>query len=1547
MRFVRAVTTGLMLAMLPCLAWAANLTVTVKDPAGAAIAGADVAAISFSSMGPVASSLVQTDGSGTAVLPLTSDLMYQIVAVKEGCLPSARDQMFNWTSSINAGTANATKEIQLRAATAADKTRDIKVTVTHSAAAGNMLFINLMNKGTYEPAGMGFFKSAGAGTVVCYVYGAPVSDDQNYPFQLDVFDPSSRMGNRIGVNNPAGAGINDVGTLNIGGGGGMAPPTRQVVTDEKMGDIAFEGVVKKAEDGAGIEGVNIDIHDNSSPNASNIHTQTDENGYFAFYQSADTANPIFVGGHDYSVNFMKQGRVGSWRQKTYANHRTTMTVTMSLATGKIKGIVNIVQQDSTGNIVKTVPIPQAMVNAWNDGMNYSVQNSTWMDFNPGMGNASEPVAKGRFLLEGLPSGRYQINIWSEFNNQPVNYNWGADGVSASGSNMGGGQGVSDWKDDLIVEIATMTSLYPRVYSAKTKAPVVNAGDDIVINMIKRPDGTNAITGTVTFVGTTSEIDPGDVLIIARQDYASDGVPPKSGFTVLQAADKTAANTYAYSITGLAEGTYRLEVKAANFGMKFDQDARTNENIVLGTGGKTSTTVNIKMAPAGVIQGFLRTPKGTIFIPSFGADYTGAWIDANSDMTNSWGSGQVDKDGKFKIEGVLPGQYSLRVNGNGSGYTYASATLQNVNVEANSTTSVEIPLRTGVRVRPVLSEQLPAEIAAVVQQNQGDMKIVFTPANEPLTAKNIDEVFRMGSGGGNMPNVIYYWGGSFQQVAIEPGAYNFYLTFEKRFPQNAENYSKCIIGRARNVVVDSSKQTDQSFQFGSSVTVQNIPLAVTVGTGTFSGTYAGVNTLRDADMAVIEKNFNLFLSYVPRVTLMDNDGNILATGMCTPAASIIMQLEGDKGGQGDSGFISKMREYMSSLSFGIAYLRPQASVKAVITTPNYPPLMRNVSISGTLTVNMDTDVGAGANITGAVRTAAGAPIVDATVRIRGRLLDRTVKTQADGSYLIPGLATGGYRLLVSADGYALDAEKVNVGTDNKLVNFVLTPCAGSISGTVYSQKFPYPLAVSGAKIVAYDDTANGLNPTKELAIYETVSANDGTYTIKPVIEGHTFKVALVVPGKSVQLLSAAVPATAGGAVTGIDFTYKSTAPKIKIVARPNADGTVTIAGESPKKLVALTAKANEGATYSETGAVATTVTKIGDKSYTVTLADKTKAYTVRFSADDGASIGTLDVVYNPNSLAQATANIDQEIVASGDIQLDSQGNDTSGLYISPGSITLGDNSIPSISMQKEKRDGSALTSGLPSASLASDIYRINLTMDGSQQNENKTMTLTVGYDPLLVGQDLSVLGISQYNATTGAWDPISGSPMVDPINGTVSMEVKSVTDAAGTSPSSRKYAAAQFNGKEYKITKKAPAATQQGIFIVSRAAAVAPTRTYSGSELEVFNTPNPFNLKSKTINLAAGASATTMTVDGTIIRFGVPTSLGLNVKAQFRIYNIAGELVRELDARDLITGNIDGGNYYYLEWNGRNTGGEKCASGVYLCVAEIGTVKKTIKMALVK
>ena len=110
------------------------------------------------------------------------------------------------------------------------------------------------------------------------------------------------------------------------------------------------------------------------------------------------------------------------------------------------------------------------------------------------------------------------------------------------------------------------------------------------------------------------------------------------------------------------------------------------------------------------------------------------------------------------------------------------------------------------------------------------------------------------------------------------------------------------------------------------------------------------------------------------------------------------------------------------------------------------------------------------------------------------------------------------------------------------------------------------------------------------------------------------------------------------------------------------------------------------------------------------------------------------------------------------------------------------------------------------------------------------------------------------------------------------------------------------------------------------------------DLEAYNFPNPFDLQLKTVTTIHGGGA--QTVRGTMVRVGVPP--GLSGQGRLRVFDATGREIRSIDM-----GQLSGGQSYYQGWDGRNDGGRDVASGLYIGLVEIGSKRRSFKMAVIK
>ncbi|MBD3271303.1 MAG: hypothetical protein GF384_02045, partial [Elusimicrobia bacterium] len=733
------------------LANAATLSVTVTDPNDAPIAGVDVYAITFGQNGPDVTNtkIGQTDANGLCQLTVTNNKEYNVFATAAGKMPSVRDQMMSWGENspfMEVGTADVAKAITLRDATAGDNVRDMRFKVKHNGGAtARMLMLHVQKKNNFEPAGFGVasIKSSANGGDYAYLYSVPTNETSK-AYELDVYIPEDDEGIHESIDHKDEAGINDLGTFDVTSGLGGRPAQQNY--GEGLGEVVYEGIVKDDDTGDPIADCQIHLHANSQQYPLELQTMSDSKGYFAFYENADTNNLLFEDGVDYFVDFMCQGYRGEFASFTYDITDPTTRVEKSLveATGIVKGVVKI----------NGTPCPEAWLNIWPDWQRSNHQSLNPYE-KPGMGFANARVDLGSFEITGIPTGRYIVEANTPFNNQPAQYNWGPDRTSGS---------QADWGDDLIVQINEAgASKYATVLNAadESAAPASvydSATKTLIVNIPLTATGNNSISGTITFTGGTAP-DPTQVLVMCREDFSDEGSQPNAGFTILRSQDLVSTGVYTYEIPNLPDGTYRVEVKAPNFGVVYKNGGEHNENITLST-AKPNATVNFNMEPSGTVLCSLRKPDGTLFRPTDGMNFVGASVNARGTDVQSWGYNEVRKNGQARIEGLLPGEYMLEVNGWGRSYDYATARLTNVTVKAGEVTTAEIPLKKGVRVNPVLSAALPDEILQMVAANEARMRVVYLPSSEKVSVKNIREVFK----DDDTTPAIYYWDGGWNVAA---------------------------------------------------------------------------------------------------------------------------------------------------------------------------------------------------------------------------------------------------------------------------------------------------------------------------------------------------------------------------------------------------------------------------------------------------------------------------------------------------------------------------------------------------------------------------------------------------------------------------------------------------------------------------------------------------------------------------------------------------------------------------------------------------------------
>ncbi|MBN1823884.1 MAG: hypothetical protein JW803_06170, partial [Endomicrobiales bacterium] len=483
---------------------------------------------------------------------------------------------------------------------------------------------------------------------------------------------------------------------------------------------------------------------------------------------------------------------------------------------------------------------------------------------------------------------------------------------------------------------------------------------------------------------------------------------------------------------------------------------------------------------------------------------------------------------------------------------------------------------------------------------------------------------------------------------------------------------------------------------------------------------------------------------------------------------------------------------------------------------------------------------------------------------------------------------------------------------------------------------------------YNETENVANPKKYNPAVASKTENDGAYRIPDIILANTYYVYAFVPERPVYFRRVYI---SSNSMTGIDFDIMPSTPTLKVtMKRTESQNVFRFIIESPRPLVAPPeCYYSPGAVFNALRKVRALPTAGAKNTFTVDVeipsTSEEEYYTLSIKAQYGMTdYMTEELNFSQKFLAKAKKEVADELAEGGSILIDDERSDNTEVMLDPGTLTSDEmvnlpiggflTALPNFKMSKMGRDISTLIDSAMQGIAASEVYEIGL----EKAQVNKSFDVTLNYDRNKVTEeDIADLKIYKYNDATGKWEAMSGIMSLDPLTGTISVETDTLlpADAQKSAPKT-----VVKNG--VFAINKAVSATQSGAFAVFKQDPNT-AKIYAGSEFTVINFPNPFDLKTKTVNMQDVNSAPSQTITGTMLKYTLPANKSGKIKLY--IYNLAGELVRELDE-----GDKTGGFYYYTEWDGRNDNGEECASGIYFLIAKRNDSKissKPHKIAILK
>lgn len=1515
-----------------------NPMLTVYVSSTVPMAGAGVVILPFAQTGGVDPELISTgttNADGMYALRLPPGFQYFIGISTPGYKPTIKDQMMDpYGSFMVTLKGDTTKQYRLFSRSASEPAYTLNLAISSGLVSGDYVMAEVFYAKTGDKVAYGVVRSTALNAFLP-IFNVPPANANAYGININV--PGKNKSMTVYLNGA----FPDVGAYTADMTGALS-----MVSFETGGSTvppSFQAVVRSTW-GAPIDGARVQISQQSCGESGcvmtvNYENQTDVNGNVSFY-----GLPITTG----TVDVRKAGYRSS--HGYYSSFSTVTTFTneyyLQLATYTLSGVLKY----------NGVPLPNARVMVWGD-WNWWPNGSDSYRGNNGMQSELKVNTNydGSFVIDGLTDGNVRLSaefmgVWKELN-QGNDYTTAGDDIRITISSYGAvGPVVST--DTLFNTPCSPGRVWMLEYSS---GACISAGD-VVFNI--NPESANSagrLYGNITFVTTytvtgampLSVPASSPVVVMAIQTCSGECERQKLGFASVSGLFTT--NVASYTITLSSGVGYWSRIYSSEWG----QISSHNDQAALIS--TDTVRMDFTVTRSGVLKGIVKMPDGSNFKRT---NVYSANIEARGRNVESGQGTSADEFGAFEFPNLAPGRYNVYLKPQGTGFRWPPVQLEDVTVSAGRTTEVKLRLEEGLVVQPQIFG-LPALSTAAWTYT-----VIGVPSGFQMNQANITDLF--------FEEPLYAFNyssatASWAKKYMVPGQYDFYLVIgasynpgESSDAGRVESYYQFanFIGQVKNVSIQKSDSNP-------SLGLYDQPIAInilgSIGQGQIGGRILGSKIFTASDYEKIFANFDSeIMPIIPAVMLYDTAGDLRGFGHALPDETAITGFEQGIKEKDESILLSALAANpLRYLVWGL----PPGRYTAVFVNPNYPPVAKEIELPAdeSYSFNFDSENTVVGAISGVVKSSStGEALENALVYLKHRTVEKFAKTSASGSFSFSNLPRGIYRMEVTRDGFVKTGQKTSLaGNDSAAFDFYLIPSDSKIAGKVYLSKFPSPSTKAGIKIVAYDETLNVAAPASYLPTLEAQTDEGGGYELNGVIIGHVYKVSAFYSGKTPETLDVEV---INGETVVDDIVLRDIPPQITVKVRKSPDSArkVDVIIKSPKELVDTpVCKYNPGETFALSGAVSLALVPGPNNSYQgqFTVSSNKQYYTVNVAAGDGDNKMEKNILYDQTNDARTEQYIQDAAIAGGEIQMDSEKEEYSGLELDAGALTTSSgtadfsnlvggffSALPSVRTIKTAKGNATIESAIQNL-MASEVYN----MDLSNAQPNKPFTLTLKYDKERA-LNAGSLRIYQQDSVTGVWKELPGNYTVDPMSGVVSVDVSSLDYAyegggSADTPLGRK----RFKMSAVKNGRYVPSASstsQSGRFAVFTAKPGSGV-AYAGSSYEVYNMPNPFNLKDKTVTISsdggAAIAAGAYTVRGTIIKYHLPAGKSGDLK--FVIYNLAGEKVRTIDE-----GVRGGGEVFYSEWDGKNDTNKDCASGVYLMLTYLDGKKlgnKAHKMAIIK
>ena len=544
-----------------------------------------------------------------------------------------------------------------------------------------------------------------------------------------------------------------------------------------------------------------------------------------------------------------------------------------------------------------------------------------------------------------------------------------------------------------------------------------------------------------------------------------------------------------------------------------------------------------------------------------------------------------------------------------------------------------------------------------------------------------------------------------------------------------------------------------------------------------------------------------------------------------------------------------------------------------------------------------------------------------------LADLAMLSEDDGRFTIPSLATGSYRLTVTASGQASATRSVIVSTGHADLGVLTLGGAASVSGSLRlpdGSPAPDEEARSIAAVTA--DASEFIYGS--LTRDESARSVNG-YKIGGLRAGRSYRiVVLSASGEAFSPAEAsAVVLESSVSARRLDLVVRPFAPSVSVRARKSGTRFFVdflfgrplrdrVEGDDDPSLIVATVAArgtlSDFSMSSDRRKVSVAYEPgVGESSFTL----RARAFAAAYDYDAESSGLREHVAVATVTLFAAESGEHRAVIANsvgGALLVE---GDAGRVSVPRGAFLVDASSSVVVTLRRAPTQVRA--SGLPATLAAaaaaslegglvplSDFYEVEVS-SGVSSTLGRPAQLTLVYSS--AAADPTTLNVYWYNPASGQFvlqpDAFGRSPLLDEAARTLSVHVGHLST-----------------------------------FVVFDSAVAAIGGTAHSGELEAYNFPNPFDLQVKIVTTIHGAGV--QSVRGTMIR--VATAAGDSGEGKLRVFDASGRLIRTIDL-----GTLSSGRSYYQGWDGRNDAGLDVASGVYIGQIQVGRRRKNFKMAVLK